>query len=208
MISFMVSYIIEKQFFFLTVHVDVIPKTIRPYLWILFPTWLFYFVAGLILTRERLLWIQKFCKQKAIPIIVVTVVFSAFYVMESHITETIDAIKPSLNLFTPLMLLCAFALWRYWGKYAFLNKITRFFSKHSFTIYFEHVLVLYFLRRFSFFQRGMSGMLWLFLTVVIGSTLLAVLIDGFVMNLLHFPIFITHYRYILYVPDLFIDIKG
>lgn len=45
------------------------------------------------------------------------------------------------------------------------------------TIYFEHVLVLYFFRRFSVFNQGMLGMLLLLLAVSAASCLLAVPVD-------------------------------
>lgn len=183
LVSFIISYTIQQLFYFLTFKVDLIPKLIRPHLWILFPTWLFYFAVGLTLTKTRLSFIRKFSAQNAILILLVTATFSILYVVESHATGSLDAIKSSLNLFTILVLLCSFVLWGYIGKYHAIQKATSFLAKHSLTIYFEHVLVLYLFRRFSIFNRGMSGMLLLFITVVVVATLIASLADRFIQIL-------------------------
>jgi len=183
LISFIISYAIQKLFYFLKFDVDLIPQIIRPYLWILFPTWLFYFVVGLALTKTRLIYIQKFSTQNSISILIAATIFSIFYVIESKASGSLDSIKSSLNLFTILVFLCSFACWKYIGKYQAVQKVTGFLAKHSMTVYFEHVLVLYMLKRFAFFNRGMSGMLVLFLAVFIVAMLVAVLIDGFAQTL-------------------------
>ncbi|MEG1683864.1 MAG: acyltransferase family protein [Oscillospiraceae bacterium] len=180
LISFLLSYAIQKLFYFLQFDMDFIPSFIRPYLWILFPTWLFYFVLGLALTKENLFHIQKFSVENSTALFLVTAVFAIFYVMDSKASGMLDAIKSSLNLFTILVFLCSFACWKYIGKYRVMQKATGFLAKHSMTIYFEHVLVLYYLlERFAVFSRGMSGMLLLFFADFFIATLLAVLIDGF-----------------------------
>jgi surface polysaccharide O-acyltransferase-like enzyme len=178
LVSFMISYAIQKLFSFLKFDVDLIPKFIRPYLWMLFPTWLFYFVAGMVLTRDRLFYVQKLAEQNAAAIIMITVAFSSFYVLESEISDSIDSIKAPLNLYTVLILFCLFAVWKYIGKLPVIQKMTGFLAKHSMTIYFEHVLVLYFFRRVYFFRRGMSGMILLYIAVVVVAVFVAVLIDN------------------------------
>lgn len=177
-ISFIITYGIQMQFFFLKYELYLIPNFIRPYLWLLFPTWLFYFVVGLVFTKARLSQIQKITSQNALSILFATAVFACFYVMESNVTQSLDAIKPSLNLYVILMLLASFSLWKYVGRVRIFQRATRFLSKHSMTIYFEHVLVLCFFRRFVIFTQGMAGMLLLYASVLICSVVIAGIIEG------------------------------
>lgn len=177
-ISFIISYGIQMQFFFLKYNLNLIPNFIRPYLWLLFPTWLFYFVFGLALTKARLSQIQTITSQNSLSILLITMVFACFYVIESSVTQSLDSIKTSLNLYVVLILLSSFSLWKYVGAFHIFQKATRFLSKQSMTIYFEHILILCFFRRFAIFTQGMVGMLLLYASVLICSALIASFIQG------------------------------
>jgi len=175
--SFTVSFFIQKLFLLSKCGMDLIPRFIRPYLWLLFPTWLFYFTVGLTLTKNRLYRVQSACIQNAASIFLLTAVYSCLYVLESRASGWMDSIKPSLILYTPLVFACAFALWEYVGRYPAFETMVRFLARHSQTIYFEHVLVLYFFRRFSVFGRGMTGMVLLYLAVTITAAAIACPLD-------------------------------
>ncbi len=180
LISFIISYGIQEEFYFLKYDLNLIPNIIRPYLWLLFPTWIFYFVFGLVIANDNfLMLIQKVASKNAITIIVVTLVYAFFYVVESNVTNSLDSIKTSLNIYVPLVLLFSFSVWSYLKHIFVVQRIILFLSKHSSTIYFEHVLTLYFFRRFAFFSRGMSGMILLFIIVALTSCLVAIPIDAF-----------------------------
>ena len=179
LISFIISYTIQQLFFLRNFNVDLIPTFICPYLWMLFPTWLFYFVVGVALTKPHLFLIQKFSFQNASLILITTSIYSVFFVVESKTIGMLDSIKPSLNIYTLLVLLSSFALWKYVEKYKAIQKLTEYWAKHSMTVYFNHVLVLNFFRPFPFFNRGISGMFFLYITVVLVATLLADIIDKF-----------------------------
>lgn len=183
LISFIVSYLIQQLFFLRNFNVDLMPAFIKPYLWMLFPTWLFYFTVGAALTRNHLSLIQKFVSQHKILVLIVTIICSTFYVIESKATNDLDSIKTSLNTYTLFAALSAFALWEYLGKYQIMKKIINYLAKHSMTIYFNHVLVLCFFRRFSMFNQGMSGMFLLYVAVVTVATAFADIIDRFWFSL-------------------------
>lgn len=100
--------------------------------------------------------------------------------LESRITNSLESIKAPLNIYTIFILVFLFSLWSLIGRYRIIQKAVDFFAKHSLTIYFEHVFVLYFLRRFSFFNRGMSGMILLFITVIVVASLVAYCVDSLV----------------------------
>lgn len=175
--SFLISYGIQKLFYFLNYDVDWIPDLIRPHLWMLFPTWIFYFVLGLLLTGPRLTALQKLAYRNSAAILLATFAFAWIYVIESSVTGSLDSIKSPLDLYVPLMLLACFAAWKYLGRVQAVQALTRVLARHSMTIYFGHVLVLYGFRRFPLFYRGMSGMLLLLVAVVVVSCAAAVLID-------------------------------
>lgn len=176
--SFLITYTVQKLFYFLEWDVDLIPGVIRPYLWILFPTWLFYFTLGLLLTEARLADVRALASRNAAAILLATLVFAGLYAVESGITGSLDSMKVPLDLYVPLMFLSAFAAWHFIGRFRAVSALTGFLAKHSMTIYFEHVLVLYLLRRAAWFARGMSGMLVLLLAVTAAACLLAVPLDA------------------------------
>lgn len=179
LISFIISYGIQKLFYFIQFDLNLIPRFLRPYLWILFPTWLFYFVMGLLITYTRLIYIKKIASQNSVAIILITIAFACIYIIESNATKSLESIKSPLNIYVPLVFLFSFSVWNYIGKLQVVRSLTHFLAKHSMTIYFEHVLVLYFFRHFSLFSKGMSGMTLLLLAVTITSCLFAVLLDRF-----------------------------
>lgn len=177
LVSFIISYGIQKLFYFLKFDLNLIPRFIHPYLWILFPTWLFYFVMGLILTDRRIIYVRKIAVQNSIAIILVTLLFACIYTVESKATNSLDSIKAPLNIYVLLMFAFCFSVWDYVGQFRVVQILTRFLAKHSMTIYFEHVLVLYFFRRIPLFSQGMMGMLLLLFVVFIISCLLAIPLD-------------------------------
>lgn len=62
--------------------------------------------------------------------------------------------------------------------------VERFYKQYgNMTIYFVHILFLRTFREFSFFERGMSGMLLLFAAVFVCSLFAAILLDHTVLKL-------------------------
>ncbi len=175
--AFLITYIAQKAFYFLKYDFNMIPNAIKPYLWILFPTWLFYFVLGMFFSRERL---QKFCEfaeKNILALLSVTAIFSVLYVVDGYVTNSLDAIKLELNIVTFLVFASCLGLWTCVKRLAVAKKLTVFLSNHSMTIYFGHVFVICFFRHFPIFLRGMFGMVLLYACVVVGSVILATLID-------------------------------
>lgn len=176
--SFAITYFVQQAFSLRRFHVELIPACLRPYLWMLFPTWLFYFVLGLALAGFGLPRLERFCTQNALPVLGVTAALALLYVVESRATGTLDSIKVSLLPYTLLALFSAYALWGYWGRYRVVRRTTAFLARHSMTVYFGHVLILGLLRRFPVFYRGMGGMALLYIAVAAASLLAAGAIDG------------------------------
>ena len=175
--SFILTYTVQKAFYFLKFDLDLIPGCIRPYLWLLFPSWIFYFVLGMVLTRERLEWLHRFSSQHTAVLLMVTALFSILYVMNSYVTDSLDSIKTDLNLFVPLVFTSCFGIWDAVKKVPGVRKLISVWSAHSMTIYFNHVLVLLCCRQFPFFSAGMRGMLLMYAAVLLVSSVIAVLLD-------------------------------
>lgn len=68
--AFVITYGIQKLFYFRRLGIDLIPNVLQPYLWLLFPTWIFYFVTGAVLSEYRLTLIQKITSQNTVTIFV------------------------------------------------------------------------------------------------------------------------------------------
>jgi surface polysaccharide O-acyltransferase-like enzyme len=177
-LSFIVTVTIQVLYLLQNYNMNYIPGFIRPYLWLLFPTWLFYFAFGMSLNRKWLVHIRKKTSKNTVLILGLTLLFAVAYVFISKATGMLDSIKASLNLYTVLVLLSSFGLWKYIGRCPAVQKAVDFLAQHSMTVYFNHILILYFFRRFAVFSKGMLGMLLLYASVLIAAVILAVIIDG------------------------------
>lgn len=165
--AFLITYGVEKLFVVQRAGFSLIPGFLRPYLWQLFPTWIFYFVLGMAATRENLVRLQSFAARYRLLIAAAAVVGTGLYMLESKATGDIEAIKSTLNVYTPLVLLAVFALWPpLAARLKWLRPVTAFLARHSMTVYFGHVLVLGELRRTPVYASGMRGMLLLLAAVV------------------------------------------
>ena len=176
LVSFLVTYCIQKCYFFKSCGFDWIPPWIKPCLWILFPTWIFYFVTGMALKR-LLPQLQKLAARCAPSILMGTAVFLLFYTKEAQVTDSIESIKTGLDLYVPLVLLSCFALWHFIGNWTWVRSLTRFLADRSMTIYFCHVLILQSLCRFSIFQGGILHMLLLLVLVFLLAVCVASLLQ-------------------------------
>lgn len=156
---------------------DCIPTLIQPYLWLLFPTWAFYFVLGMTLTRE---WIERLRTWTAAHpwgILLAAVVAAVGYVLLSKAYNSLDSMNLMLNVYVPVVLLAVFALWQLVEPFRWVRRCVTFLSAHAMTIYFSHVFVIYHFQETPWFSRGMSGMLGLYLVVTPVSILFAWLLD-------------------------------
>ena len=140
-----------------------------PYLWLVFPAWLFYFVLGNALAG---LGPDRLPARRHRALLLLTGAVLLLYSVSSSLTGMIHAVKPSLLIVTPLVLLSAFALWRRVDCPA-LRAVVRTLAARSMEIYYCHVLVLTWLRRAPLPQTGTRGMLVLLLTTALLSTALA-----------------------------------
>lgn len=151
-----------------------LPAFQGPYLWMTFPIWCFYFVAGMCLQKVEPSWLRALCRRNMVALAVVTGVFGCLHSALSKYTGLLHAVKPELMLFALAFFFWGLGTWECIGRWAFWRKTVSFLSRHSMGIYYNHVMVLCFLRQFSRFQQGMSGMLLLLLATACLSLVVAV----------------------------------
>lgn len=153
---------------------DLLPGTLPAHLWLLFPVWCFYFVAGMCLGQMDWPSLCSFCRRLAPALTVVCGLSSVLYCALAYRTGLLHAIKPELMPGVVLVFLWGIGAWGRWGNWFIVRQTTAFLARYSMGIYYNHVLVIYFLRKFPRFQQGMSGMALLFLSTLALSVVLAV----------------------------------
>lgn len=176
-VALAVTYLVETLYFLGHFGISRIPPSIGPYLYLLLPPWLFFFVGGCALTRERFQALQAFSQRHKLAILGGTLVFAGVYIIDSYAMNSLDSIKISLNVYTPLVLMSLLAVWGWIGKFSKVRALVGFLAKHSMTVYFCHIFALYFFQRFSF-TAGMRGMFLLYGAVVLAALAAAVAIDS------------------------------
>ena len=160
----------------LTIQVPLpFPLRLRPHLWRLFPTWIFYFLLGMALTGERLEKLAELIRRHRPWFPAAGLAAALVYAWLSLRTGNLDSIKLSLFLYTPISLAALLALWGYLQRLPHGEKAVRFLADGSMTVYFSHVFFLRFLRRVPFLTANALGMLGLFLADLLLSLLLAAL---------------------------------
>lgn len=158
-------------------HFGIIVAPPPVYLWLTFPVWGFYFVAGMSLQTLDLEHLKQRCKENALPLLAMGGILAVLYSAVSLRTEMLHAIKPELMVVTVWAFFCGIGVWEKIKAWPGLAASVTFLSRHSMGIYYCHVLVIYFLHRFPRFLLGTSGMLLLFFAALVLSTGLAVVLS-------------------------------
>lgn len=157
--------------------VELLPVSLRAYLWLLFPTWLFYFALGLLLAG-KLDTFRRVCVENKGCCFALLAAAEFFCVLDARCSGSLGAAKPELIPVTILALACAFAAWDRVGGSRIVRGVTAFLSRHSMTIYFGHVLALRLLGGTAYRIGGMAAPAFLFAAALPLSALAAWSIDG------------------------------
>mgnify|MGYP002228261987 CR=1 FL=1 len=158
--------------------IGLLPALPNPYLWLTFPPGAFDFVAGMCFAAGG------FCENhppvpehaQGHPGVRGAVCGGC----TARLQQDRDAPRhpPGPDGLCPADVLLGDRAWEKLKRVPFLERGTALLSRYSMGIYYNHVLVLCFLRQFPRFQLGMSGMLLLFLATFGLSLLVAVLLEG------------------------------
>ena len=173
--ALMVTFLLQGGY--LLHDLELLPFSLPAHLWMLFPTWSFYFVAGMCLQRLDRSHLRVQCKKAALPLLLISAVFACLYCALSHRLSILHAIRPALLAATLLAFFCGIGVWEWLRACPGAGRVVSFFSRHAMGIYYNHVLVIYYLRQFPRFHLGMSGMLLLFAATLCLSTGIAVLLS-------------------------------
>ena len=156
----------------------VFPAFIKPYVWLLFPTWIFYFALGACISRDKLLKISEKGRRILPLLIILTAVLGFLYALMSKTDKSFElSIKPQLFIYVPLAFIAFLSLGAYLKRINVLDSIVLFLAKRSLTVYFLHVLILNIFIQYGLFQAGMGGMLRLLMWVTLLSIAGAFIID-------------------------------
>ena len=173
-----ITLIIQEVLYFTYFGVNLLPQILRPYMWILFPTWMLYFVFGIVVAEyyDR---IVSFCEEHRTEIIGVFLCMSILFTLDSKVTNSMDSsIKPSIILYTGVSFLALFTVSRIIVSFSKINLVVSYLARHSMTTYYCHVLMLNVLRRFNLFAIGMRGMFFLLVCVTISSIIFSIIYDS------------------------------
>lgn len=146
-------------------------------LWFLFPSWLFYFVLGMVIGHFDVSRLCTWCGRHLWFLLPVALLFGGLYAYKSRLSGNLDSIKISLFFYTPLVFLTLLALGNRLQEQHGLNRGISFLAAHSQTVFFMHLFVLTFLRKVPLLITGTRGMLLLLLSETVLSLLIAWLID-------------------------------
>ncbi len=148
-------------------------------LYLMFFTWIHFFVLGMCITPESL---EKLCRRagKLLSLTAVLFALSAVLVtLEGRAMGSYESgMRPWFFVYAPLALLLFLGLGTYLMRLTPLNTCVMHMSAISMDVYFIHVLVLMYLRRFPVFLAGTRGMLLLFMAVSVISFLAAAMISA------------------------------
>ncbi len=145
--------------------------------WRLFPTWLFYFAAGMYITKERLDRISRAASDSLPWLLILWLVSAVLLTLDSRATGSVDlSIKPLIMLYTALVFVTLCGVAQKAGNVRIVQRVARTLSGLSYDVYLSHVLFLMLLRRLGGVFKGTSGMLLLFIAVTACSLVYAGLI--------------------------------
>ena len=181
LVSFLITFCSQMLLVFRSAGLDGL--RLPAVFWQLVPAWLFYFMAGMALTPERMTALRQFSLRNTAVFLPAGLVLAVFAGLEGRV-----AWDPGLTL-RPLLLPYQFitlpALLAAWGVMTHLPKMAKligFLARHSMTIYFGHVLVLGFLwERIDF--PGTVGFGFLYLSVLALASVFAAVLDRILSRL-------------------------
>ena len=147
----------------------------RPYLWLLFPTWLGFFLLGMALGEERLRRLTDFCFRRRTLLLLLGLAAALLYAWDARRSGNLDSIKPQLFVYAPLCFAALCAAWPALKRLPGAEKAAAFLAARSMGVYFCHVFLLTLLRRVSFLTANTAGMLLLFAATLLLSLALVFL---------------------------------
>ncbi|MDR2899655.1 MAG: acyltransferase [Clostridiales bacterium] len=159
--------------------VEILPVYIRQEAWLIFPTWLVYFVIGASLDRPRLEKIIDSARKYVGLSFLVFSVLIVLSVLEGRLLNTYElSIKPQLLIIVPVFCYLCMGLGKVFGNISMADKVMAFLAKHAMNIYFAHVLVLMNLRKEEFLTKGMRGMFLTYVLVFGISLIISIVLES------------------------------
>lgn len=182
-ISFVITLIFQTSIYLSQLKLLVLPRTPFPY-FIMFSSWLFYFVFGMYGAHTLGKWCIRLQK-KAVLMAILSAASFIILLADSMLTSTFESsIKPSIMLYTVSCGLFLYAVsCRFKDNRSTAVKLLDWISAQSYAIYLSHMLVLSLV--FSLWKiAGLNGllrpsieMILLFLIILICTLFLVYLVS-------------------------------
>lgn len=119
--------------------IDLMPDLPNPFLWLAFPFWCFYFVAGMCLQQVDFAKITRLCRRNGGSILVCGVLFAVLYSAVSSRIGVLHAIRPDQMAFVLLMFFWGIAAWEKLKRVPFLARGTALLSQYSMGLSLIHI---------------------------------------------------------------------
>lgn len=178
-LSFAITFFFQESIYLNCFGIRILPEFLSPYSYLLFPTWLFYFVAGMCLSRENLGKIIKFGREHLWSLIIAVLSYLFLFAIDSKLTNSYESsIKPIILPYTALVLVTACSVASFLKQRSRIyDFIIRELSKISYTVYLCHILFICLFNKLGFFTHGIYGFILLFAAVFLSSILFSWVAD-------------------------------
>lgn len=173
-VSFAITAFFQTAIYLTCFDIRILPGFISTYAWFLFPSWLFYFTAGVSLNNVCLGGLERISKKYLWLFAALTGIFAVLLVIDGTINNSFElSIRPVIIPYVMLAFMLFYGLAGFLKKSALLNRNISWLAQQSYLVYLCHVLFLYIFRNIEWLSRGMLGMLVMFIIVTVISILTA-----------------------------------
>lgn len=180
--SLFITVTFQTVLYLRVLHMVRFPEFIIPY-YMLFPTWIFYFVFGMQFASKVNEW-RNFFAGKTFIFAGTWVISLFILIIDNRYTNTASSsIKPSVMLYCLATFILLYTIFIKFQKASTLSKVVGWLSVQSFIVYFSHLLVMNFIMllplRFgiSILSYGFIGMVALYITTIVFTSMAAYIVS-------------------------------
>ncbi len=187
--TFILTTYFQLAIYLVRWYIYILPKSIVTYGYILFPSWIFFFVFGMYFINKRQEW-DKHLLNNIISIAITWFLSLILLIIDSKITSTYgSSVKPTVMIYGIVSFIFLYCVYTYIEKYLSksIHNVIYWLSTQSFFVYLSHILILDLIKSYSYIfginnnWHHIEGMLLLFILVSGVSFVLA-----YIINLLPF----------------------
>jgi len=191
-VSFLITLYFQTGIYVRRWDFTIIPTQFMRNYYLLFPTWIFFFVFGMYFAKNHKKWREKLSDKLLIISIVWIMSFILLYWESKWANSFGSSMRPTVTLYAITSLLFFYVIGIKLNKVeGYFDKFIKFFASQSFVVYLSHILIMYRLNVIPSkiglpgIWEGILGMCLYYITVTIGSLFL-----GYILDLIPFSSYI------------------